>query len=247
MTIERGEAPYMQLALTMRAKIIDGLIPPGEKLPSIRATATDEDLSVATVTKAYNMLKVWQLTEGIPGVGTVVQATKNLRASGQDRMGSVLRTGKFYGASGQYARIVRAEIAIAPDSVANDLGLPHGSDVIQRERVTYRADGTPLSVSVSYHPVELATVAPRLLETERIKEGPGYVATVTGRAPHSGEDRVRARRCTETEAERLGVDPGTPVLELTTYARTASGEHIEYGVSVSVDRELTYNYTLPAS
>lgn len=244
MTIERTEPPYMQLALTLRAKILNGDIPDGGRLPSIRDAAVEHDVSVATATKGYAQLRQWGLTQPRTGEGTFVDLS-DVRHSGQDRMTTTLMTGKFFGKTGQFAKIVSAEVVTAPDNVADDLGLPHGAQVIRRQRVTHRADGTPLSTSISYHDAELAQVAPKLLTPERIIEGPAYVAEATGQNPAGGYDRLRARAATSEEAALLDIDAGDPVLQMTTQVLSTDGRSIEYGVSVSrSDREITYRYPL---
>lgn len=244
MTIERSDPPYMQLALTLRAKILNGDIPDGSKLPSIRDAARQYEVSVATATKGYARLHQWGLTQARHGEGTFV-TLDDVRHSGRDRMTTTLMTGRFFGKTGQYAKIISAEVVTAPDNVADDLGLARGARVIRRQRVTHRADGTPLSTSISYHDAELAEVAPKLLEKERIVEGPAYVTQVTGREPNEGYDRIRAREATAEEAELLGIEVGKPVLQMVTQVLSTDGESVEYGVSVSrSDREITYRYPL---
>src|SRR5690606_4956079 len=130
--------------------------------------------------------------------------------------------------------------------VADALGIEAGTQVIRRHRITYREGDVPVMASTSWLAGELATVAPRLLETERLRQGtPGYIEETTGRRITSGRDQITADAATQEEASALDVAPGSPVLRGRNWMYGRAGEVIEYGeYVVAAGRWETYEYTV---
>lgn len=110
------------------------------------------------------------------------------------------------------ARIISAEVVVAPSHVAEALGLNPDVGVIRRHRVTFRGDA-PISTSTSWLDAALGTVAPRLLELERLPQGTSsYVEQQTGRVVGAGRDQVCASSADPLHANVLGLPEGSPVL-----------------------------------
>ncbi len=61
-----------QLAALLRAEIESGARPPGSRLPTIMALATEHQIATATVVKAMRILKGEGLVTGSTGHGTFV-------------------------------------------------------------------------------------------------------------------------------------------------------------------------------
>lgn len=242
--VERALPPYMQVTAHIRSQITSGELSPGDWLATDRALAEEWGISRATAQKAITILKTEGLLEAVQGSGTRVRESGPLHQSGADRALSVRRTGRIY-AEGEYARITTAELAPAPADVAEALGIEEGAPAIRRVRVTYSASDTPLSMSTSWLDGALASTAPALLRTERIKEGTWrYLEDRAGRAVVSGQDRVSTRLATDDEAEALGlVQPAAIKITRTRY-RDEAGVTVEYGISVSEGRESIYEYTV---
>ncbi len=75
---------YEQLADDMAQAIADGLLKPGDRLPSVRETCRRRGLSPATVFQAYGLLESRGLIEARPRSGFYVQAPRrSLRAGPQ--------------------------------------------------------------------------------------------------------------------------------------------------------------------
>ena len=55
------EPPYEQLRQQIAARVASGALPPGTRLPTVRALATDLHLAVNTVAKTYRALE----TDGV--------------------------------------------------------------------------------------------------------------------------------------------------------------------------------------
>lgn len=74
MSLQR-DAPLplsQQLAALLRAEIESGQRPPGSRLPTIMALATDYQIATATVVKAIRILKREGLVIGSTGHGTFI-------------------------------------------------------------------------------------------------------------------------------------------------------------------------------
>jgi DNA-binding GntR family transcriptional regulator len=114
-----------------------------------------------------------------------------------------------------------------------------------RRRITYRND-RPTSASTSWYDGALADVAPKLLESERIREGtPRYIEAMTGRRIVSGRDQVGARPATAQDAEDLALEPGTAVLHGRNWYLDEQGDVVEYGEYASEgDRLRSYEYLI---
>jgi DNA-binding GntR family transcriptional regulator len=214
-------------------------------LPSIRQLAREWGVSDSTAERALDTLRAEGYVQSVHGVGTfVVSASTAMGFSGRDRLRTAKRTGRIYPPN-ERAVIKSAELVLAPDSIADALGVAAGARVIRRHRVTYR-DDVPVSASTTWMYGELAQDAPRLLTTERITEGTaGYVQAMTGRAVARGLDQTSARLATEEDAADLGVPVGSPVACGRNWWRASDGYVIEYGESVSVPGRWTSSeYTI---
>lgn len=241
--IDRSKPAYIQIVETLRRQITEGELPDGAAVPSARELADSWEVSRPTAEKALSVLRAAGLVTTSPGKGTVV-TTRGVGHSPADRHYRAQRTGRIYPPN-QYARILAAELVAVPDHVAEALGIQPGSQVIRRLRVTYRED-TPVSVSTSWFPGELAEDAPQLLQTERMQGGTaGYVGERTGRVAAHGRDMVAGQIAGREVAELLQVEPGSAVLAGRNWLYTESGDVVEYGEYFHpADRWSSYDYAL---
>lgn len=65
-------APYLQLADIIRARIADGEIPVGRRIPSMTEIEAEHGLARNTIKKAFDVLKAEGLVEAEPGRGLFV-------------------------------------------------------------------------------------------------------------------------------------------------------------------------------
>ena len=245
--IERPAPAYQQVVTHLREQIDSGALAPGDPLPSAAELAREWGVSRPTAQRAINTLAAEKLIETNPGqVARVKGSPKPLHRSGMDRAVATRKTGKIYGDTGEYARIVAAELTEAPAAVADALGIAEGSQAIRRLRITYSRDHKPLSASTSWYDGALAEVAPLLLVPERIIKGSwGYLEEVTGQRATVGRDAIDVRLATEADALALGLTLPAAVKEASTILRTGDQVVIEYGVSVSgPGRVSVYDYEL---
>jgi len=71
---DRGATRYEQLADEMAQAILDGLLQPGERLPSVRQTCQQRGISPFTVFQAYGLMETRGLIEARPRSGYYVRA-----------------------------------------------------------------------------------------------------------------------------------------------------------------------------
>ncbi len=78
---------YLQLKEKVVAMMLDGVLKPGDALPSVRQVAADFQLNPITVSRAYQELADEQLVEKRRGLGMYVTegATDKLLASERER------------------------------------------------------------------------------------------------------------------------------------------------------------------
>jgi DNA-binding GntR family transcriptional regulator len=229
----------LQIAHEIRRRIDAGDLKAGELVPSVRSILRDYGVAMATAQRALAALRSEGYIRVEPGIGSVVTTEEERGRAANDRVEKARRTGKIY-PDGQYARILEAVMDEASAQVADALGLKVGQPVIRRARITYRADGQPVSVSTSWFKGSLARRAPRLLVTDRIKAGTfTYVAETLGRSVAAWQDQFEAAIADAGESERLGVDEGSLILRGRNWIYDDSGEVLEYGESVTSGR-VTY-------
>lgn len=234
-SIERHEAPYLQVARYLRDQIMSGELAEEAAVPSAREIVREWGVAMATATKALKTLKDEGIVEAVVGKGTVV-SSRGAHRSAHDRSIAVMRTGRIY-PPGHYAKIVQAGLVPAPQRVANALLVDEGDQVIRRQRTTYSAEDKPLSMSVSWYAEDIAEAAPLLTESDRIRQGTArYIEEQTGRVHSVTLDRMffRASTASTDEAEQLQISPGDPVLRGRNFYRDTQGNVLEFGESVAL-------------
>src|SRR3954471_18673508 len=82
-----GAPIYRQLKERVVAMMLDGILKPGDALPSVRQVAAEYQLNPITVSRAYQELADEALVEKRRGLGMYVteEASRKLLASGRDR------------------------------------------------------------------------------------------------------------------------------------------------------------------
>lgn len=214
---------YLQIANHLRDRILSGDLAPGDEIPSERALALDWRVSRPTATKALEALRAQGLVEARQGSGTFVLDQLQLHRRARERYMRAYELGRIY-APGEYAEIVSAEIAPAPDHVARALGLQPASTAARRHRVIH-SDHGPVEASTSWIRPELVEHAPRLLQRERIRQGTlAYLEAETGRRAGLVREQVSARLASDTERRELGLDGPVAAVLVVHHLVTDAGE-----------------------
>lgn len=107
----QSELPiYAQIREQLKEQILNGQIPEGETLPSIRQLAKEIGVSVITTTRAYNELEAEGFIATMQGKGSVVLPTDNslLREQAllriEEGLSTAIETAKTMGMSGEELR-----------------------------------------------------------------------------------------------------------------------------------------------
>jgi DNA-binding GntR family transcriptional regulator len=229
--VEEVLPKYLQIANSVRDQVLSGALAPGAELPSERELAAEWRVARPTAARALVELRRLGLVETRRGAKSVVRGTA-VAYGANDRYSTSKDTGKVYGPN-QHAKIVSAELMPPPGHVADALSLAEKDTVIRRHRVIIDGDEA-IESSVSWFAGTLAETAPRLLQTDRIREGTtAYVEQVTGRTAVTARDRVCARRATAEESQALGLVRGSAVLVTEHLVLDRNGDALEFAESVN--------------
>jgi DNA-binding GntR family transcriptional regulator len=234
MPIQRASTSE-QIANELRAQIEDGRLKPGDTLPSDTELATRFRVSKPTITKARAMLVAVGLVASRAGAASTVLAHSRAPVSPGTHLRRARQTGRIY-PEGHYARIVRAGLAPASSKVATALGTEPGAPVIERCRITYAADDTPLATSTTYFPAIIADQCPALFGTDRILQGTTlYIEEQTGRTAAKITADVA---CTaggtgpDSDAAQLQLPPDTYLLALSTTTYDTHGAVLAHEIEL---------------
>lgn len=203
----------------------------GETLPPLADLASKRGVSRETMRNALGELEREGLVRVVRGTGAIVQPpspTRRLVKRGQvvtrsSRVGYV-----FPAATGPNERWMAhgkpvASFVSAPQSVAEVFGLPGGTEVLRRRRVTSPVGNPPFQIADTWISPQGVADAPRVADPST---GPGgYLDRLeeAGHGPISWTETTRVRMPTPEEARLLEISKSVPVLEVTmlgTSART---------------------------
>ncbi|MCL2092543.1 MAG: GntR family transcriptional regulator [Micrococcales bacterium] len=238
---EQREALYLRVASDIRDQVESGQIAVGAYIPSVREIAERWDVSVTTATKAQAHLQSIGLVQAVPGHGMMVKA-RDLSSAVDLLRGAGAGLAGGHHAEGE---ILSSELVPAPADVAEALDVPEGAPVVRRERISrQKSSGTPVQTSVNWLPYP-STGAPALLSTDRIPQGTfTYLAEILGVRLAGGRQMLSAEAATALQAERLGLEEGTPVLVSREWFTSDQGVVLDYGESVAPPSQwVTYEFT----
>ena len=209
----------------VRDRIRDGRFSDGVQLPPEIELATSLGVSRTTVREALLQLEQEGLLIRRHGYGTFVRSSARLRGSLNANLSAteVIRShGMEPGTS--HARIERR---LPPPAVAEQLRLEADAQVIQLERVR-TADGRPVIFTIDMMPARLfehAAVDPESLLDPGLSLYRLYAERL-GRSITDGQATIRLIHADELVAERLAIQPASPILRLEQVDATAEGEPV---------------------
>ncbi len=218
-----AEPASRRLADLLRVEISQGLIGPGDRLPSERALAVEHGIARNTVRESVRLLANEGLVTAEHGRGVFVRAKPKLMRFGAHRYSRTLRLRT--GLSPYHAEVREqghtpsaecrniAEVQ-APAYVAERLWVGMAEMVVRREN-WYYADGEPIQVGVTYIPVSIAAGS-SLADSADLGDGDLYARFEdAGYTIARIREEVAARMPDRLEASGLSVPYGVPVLEVT--------------------------------
>jgi GntR family transcriptional regulator len=247
-----GERKYRVIAGDLRAAIGRGEYPADSRLPGENDLMRQYRVARMTARQALAQLINEGLAVARKGSGVYVRDFRPVVRSGVDRLSA---RGWGSGRSIWSADAGSRELSVdqvevrrvaPPAHIRLLLDLPDdlGDLVIARSR-RYVLDGKPVLLSISYLPAELA--AGTMMEYR--DAGPGGIYArlqEIGHAPARFREDLRARMPEPAEAARLGLPPGTPVVDIVRTAYAADRRVVEVNEMIADASSYVFRYDFDA-
>ena len=215
---------YMALRRNIEAAIRDGVLRPGDALPSERELAVMADVSRVTVRKAVQHLVEDRLLVQRHGSGTFVAPPVQRIEQPLSALTSFTEDMARRGMKVRSQWLDRGLYPPSPEEMMT-LGLSPSEQVARVARLRI-ADDTPLAI-------ERASLAAHVLpDPAAIGESLYSALDKTGHRPVRAIQRLSAKNLNEAEAALLGTAPGSASLNIERISYLASGKVIEFTRSV---------------
>ncbi len=212
---------YARIKDALLQRLVSGEWPPGALLPSEIALAAEYGVSQGTLRKALDELAVERLVVRQQGRGTVVARHDSERA--------LFQFFHIHGADGRRqlpdSRVLGVNSAMANREEAVALELEARARVLRIERVRYLGD-QPAMVETLTLPRALF---PGLGEGDEPLPNALYALYQRryGITVARASEQLRAVTADPRDAEQLGIEPGTPLLEIRRIARDLQDRAVE--------------------
>ncbi|MER5747129.1 GntR family transcriptional regulator [Streptomyces sp. NPDC002225] len=221
---------YAEIAAIFRKQIQDGVLKPGDTMPSLRQVCERYNVAQTTANRAYRVLKMEGLTLAKPGVGTVVVGAISNNIDARVRL--FQSTGKALD-GGESSRILEVGTVGADELVAPRLDVAPGTPVHVRRRVVSR-NGVPVHFSSSYYPAYVVAVTPELAEPVSTGGSRELAAARLGIAQDRVLEEVTSRLATNAEKKYLGLTAGDVVVSQVVRTVTLTDDRVvEVAVKVT--------------
>jgi DNA-binding GntR family transcriptional regulator len=235
---------YLTIAAQLRERILAGEWQPGATLPRLADLAAEAGINRDTMGRAIAVLEAEGLVWAVPRRGTIVRhglvrprrqrgniVKANLAASGQPGYSFPAATGKEIWIHHSPAQ--HGPRPLTDERIARLLGVPPGTDVMCRHRVTGPATEPPYQISDSWiHPRGVAD-APDVAGQDAAPSAWIYRLEQAGHGPLEWTEIHRARMPTSAETADLQIPLVLPVLEIVRVGRSAKdGKPLEVTVYV---------------
>ncbi|GAA2639310.1 GntR family transcriptional regulator [Actinomadura fulvescens] len=237
---------YQRIADELRSQIVDGVLAPGDRVPSRHQLASHHGVSDRVAVQAVQLLVSEGYLESRSGSGTYVRvrpAVRRLTRSwySEARDGSPFRADmRQQGRTGSWRSSSSTEEATP--AVAERLGVAVG-DGVMRTRYVFLADDQPVMLSSSWEPLDITRGTSVQFPEEGPHAGAGVIARMKAIGQHiaSADEVVTARSLLAAEAEQLAEPLGSIVMVIRRTYRTADRPVETADIVVPVDRyELAY-------
>ncbi len=213
---------YARVEAALAADILNGALPAGTQLPNEDRLVEQFNVSRTTVRKAIQNLAHRELIEIRRGKGTFVASPKITQELTE--LSGFVEDMQALGRK-PTARLVDRRVVAASDTVAHQLGLTTGAQVMKIQRVRL-ADGVAMSFDETYLPLEIGEkVVSHDLEAEPIfmlLEQKYNIPLI------EAEYRLEAVAAEPAVAEALGIVVGSPVFLIERTSYSAGNTPIDY-------------------
>jgi DNA-binding GntR family transcriptional regulator len=202
-----GRPAYEQIAASYRAKILDGELPPGTKLPSESDLMREYDVSRIVAKMAIRTLRTEGLIYSHPGKGSFVKEQTRLVRDAKSRYmrkKSPPFKGDATNAKKDGTWRYTSQPARASEAIANRLGIAPGDPVMQTS-YRYFADERPIQISTSWEPLAVTGGTPVELPEESPVTGVIARMDSIGKRIDHVIERITARAARPEEIESLAL------------------------------------------
>jgi DNA-binding GntR family transcriptional regulator len=232
--VPAGASRYLDIAADLRTRILGGEWRPGANLPRMTDLARRYGVNRDTLARAIAVLEAEGLVWAVPRRGTIVRygMARSRRPRG-NLVKRNLATGtpgySFPSASGQEVWKHHITPTARPEKLtdprlARMLGVPEGTEVMRRFRVTGPETEPPFQINDTWiHP----RAADEVPEVANQAPGPSdwmYRVELAGHGPISWRETHRARMPTKEEADLLQIPVTIPVLEIVRVGTSAKDD-----------------------
>ena len=221
--IERdSEVPYyQQLSGVLEDRVRSGAIANNARLPSESALCREFGVSRATVRQAFQHLEAQGLVHRVMNRG-VFAGGRDLRGGWTVREEDFLDGALTHRNPSVTTRVIRSGAIVLPDFAQQELGLPPGAEGFVLSRLRF-LDGVPAAFSEEYLPPQVGALVLDALETLGGASSLSALLAASGYRTHRAHRSVRAFLPPDEVAESLGIDHGTPVVQVRSTHRTSDG------------------------
>lgn len=215
-----GVALYIQIRETLRDQIMQGVLKPGQKLPSEEDLAVQFGVSRMTVRKGISDLVDMGMLYRRQGVGTIVSQFHLERD--HNRLTDFFETARAEGFEPE-VRLLGKEVVPAKLAIADALGLQESEPLIRIQTLRL-ANGVPITLYEEYVPYKLC---PMLLTEDMRARAAWQVLEEQGFVIKFAVQRLEARAADAQTAALLSVDEDTPILFKNRVIYTEDGTPVE--------------------
>ncbi|MDX2848515.1 GntR family transcriptional regulator [Streptomyces sp. PA03-3a] len=250
---ERSVPRYVEIADEIVLQIRQGVLKPGDTVPSESELMDRYGVSGGTIRRAMTEVRASGLVETRHGKGSTVKDRPPVRHRSSDRFRRSLRRGgkaAYLAESEQSGATAKVSVLYigpveAPEDIAERLGVEAGAKVLARRRLYFR-NGTPVETATSYLPWDVAKDIPELFA-----ENPGGGGIYARLEDHGHEfaeyvETLQARPASKAESSELALSPGAPVIHLIRNAVTVDGRVVEVCDTLMAADQFVFTYRIPA-
>lgn len=244
---------HVRIAADYRAKILNGDIEPGTKLPSTQAMRAAYSASVTAVQNAMQILKDEGLVVSQAGAGIwvrehrarVIRPSASLAPAKPGETYPWIADAQRQGMTAESELLEVAEVE-PPLSVARALGIEPGQTALMRRQLL-KLDGEPAELVENYYPVEIAR-GTAIEVARKVKGGVPRLLADLGYPPREAEDVVSAQVPTPEQGAYLRMPTGElPILHTFRVVRSDDDRVIEVSVLAKAGHMYKLGYKLPIS
>ena len=217
---------YVQLREALRAEIEDRGLRPGDRLPTEAELEETYGVSRSTIRQAVGDLQAEGLVHRVQGKGTFVTTPKIQHVPVLTSFTELLRSQGYRPSH----RVLDSAVVDAPATVCQDLEVDEGTPCRFLERLLV-ADGDPIGLSRTWLPLPVLGAHDWRIARGTL-EGSSLYALL-GEAspdlvPRHGAETIQPVLAGATEAELLGCDVGTALLQIQRCTWTAKDLPLEW-------------------